>query len=427
MNSLYFCYWTFGLTLIYLLFLLYQKRYRLLLPSVVHTFIWLITILLIIFHLKGIWISRPAGDHIYRLVSEFICYMIISSIAGFVLAHSFTSNYETNSQVRIIDISVINELLVRFRWIPYLCGGIGVILFVYLISVIGNINSLGDYRILAITTERIGYAAIAQRISGHITILGCFYLMILGYKYGITGIKLKEFFKYAILCSAINMSIGGRVWILTSTLPFIIMYIFSRKYSHSNSECNHNDNKKLYMILIIFISAFGIIGVLRSNNNVESSFIDRFLYFTDGSRMTNMVLSKYPPGSFPLEYGKSEFLSTFVQSPMAKKFNESIASDIGLSVTVKSGMPYLYYDFGYWGGIIMWGVFCFLIEYWAIRLKYIPHVIGLFLEGTLSMMLFQAPIGCVFSLYTPTFEWIILIYLFRKWIFCNIPNIKLYL
>lgn len=426
MDSLYFCYWTLGFAFVYLVFLLYQKRYRLLLPSVVHTFIWIITVLLIVFQLKGICVSHLADDKDFRLVSEFICYMIISSVVGFTLAHIVTSKYETDSKVCLIDISVINKLLIQFQWIPFLCGGVGIALFVFLLSVVGDVDSLSNYRVLALTTERIGYAAIAQRISGHVTIWGGFYLMLLGYKYGVTGIELKNFFKYALLCSVINMSIGGRVWILTSTLPFIVMYIFSRKYATSTSECRQNDNKKLFTIIFIFVCTFGFIGVLRSNE-MNSSFFDKFLYLTDGSRMTNMVLEKYSPGSFPLEYGKSEFLSTFVQSPMSKKFSESIASDIGLSVTVKSGMPYLYYDFGYWGGIIMWGVFCFLIEYWAIRLKYVSCIIGLFLEGILSIMLFQAPVGCVFSLYTPTFEWIILIYLFRKWIFGNVHNVKSYL
>lgn len=426
MSSLYFCYWTFSLALVYLSFLLCQKRYRLLLPSVVHTFIWLITVLLIIFQLKGFLVTHSVDDQVYRLVSEFICYMIISSIVGFSLAHVITSKYETYSKVYLIDVSVIEKLLIRFRWVPLLCGGIGIVLFIFLLSVVGDIDSLGNYRVLALTTERVGYAAIAQRVSGHITILGGFYLMLLGYKYGMTGIDLKKFFKYAILCSAINMSIGGRVWILTSTLPFVVMYILSRKYSGLTSKYRQSDNKKLFAIILVFVCTFGIIGVLRSNE-IESSFFDKFLYLTDGSRMTNMVLSIYPPGSFPLEYGKSEFLSTLVQSPMAQKFSELIASDIGLSVTVKSGMPYLYYDFGYWGGIIMWGVFCFFIEYWAIRLKYVLHIVGLFLEGILCIMLFQSPIGCVFSLYTPTFEWIILIFLFRRWIFRNISNIRFYL
>ena len=102
---------------------------------------------------------------------------------------------------------------------------------------------------------------------------------------------------------------------------------------------------------------------------------------------------------------------------MVGRFANSIADDIGLSVTVKSIMPNLYYDFGLIGGAVFWGIICFLGEICCIRLKYSLHIIGLFLYGTLSTMFFQAPVGNVFALYTPTFEWIFLLYIFRKQIF----------
>lgn len=418
MDSLDFCYWSLAIIVVYLSFLLSQKRYRLLLPSIIHTFIWGITIFLIICQLKGVLVSHHASDNVFNHSSRFICALMVASVIGFTSAHFITSNQETHLSVSLVSINTIDTILERFKWVPYLCGIVGVLLLIYLISVMGNIDSFGDYRAIAVATKRVGWVEIPQRISGHINILGGFYLMLLGYKYGQTGINLKIFFKYALLCSAINMSIGGRVWILTSTLPFLIAYFFSRKYSQTDNYVRQNDRRNILMILIIFLSLFAIIGLIRSESS-GGNFFDKFLYLTDGSRMTNIMLNTFPEGSYNYEYGKSTLLQPFVQSPMAQKFAQSISYDIGLSVTVKSIMPYLYYDFGFWGGAIFWGVICFIVEYLCIMLKYRNSVLAVLLFCQLSGLLFQSPVFQVISINTPAFEWLILLFVFRKKIFAE--------
>ena len=98
----------------------------------------------------------------------------------------------------------------------------------------------------------------------------------------------------------------------------------------------------------ILAIVFSLMGIARDDRDIDKAFIDKFLYFTDGAKMTNMVLRQFPPGSFELEYGKSEFLRQFVPSPMDQKFFRSISDDAGLTVTVQSAIPPLYYDFGYY-------------------------------------------------------------------------------
>ena len=418
MDSLDFCYWSLAITVVYLSFLLSQKRYRLLLPSVIHTFIWGITIFLIICQLKGILVTQYASDNIFNHSSRFICALMVASVIGFTSAHFITANQETHLSVSLIPINIIDTILERFKLVPYLCGIVGILLLIYLISAMGNIDSLGDYRTIAVTTKKVGWIEIPQRISGHINILGGFYLMLLGYKYGQTGINLKIFFKYALLCSAINMAIGGRVWILTSTLPFLTAYFFSRKYSQVDDDIRQSDRKNIFITIVIFMSLFAVIGLMR-NESGESNFFDKFLYLTDGSRMTNMMLNTFPEGSYNYEYGKSTLLQPLIQSPMTQKFAQSISYDIGLSVTVKSIMPYLYYDFGFWGGAVFWGVICFTIEYLCIMLKYRNSVLAVLLFCLLSGLLFQSSVGQVFSVNMPAFEWLIILFVFRNKLFAE--------
>ena len=239
-------------------------------------------------------------------------------------------------KVQLIDIETIDRILGKFKWIPYFCGIIGILLFIFLIVTIGNIDSFSDYRILALSTERVGYAAIAQRISGHINILGNFYLMLLGYKYGQTGIDILIKEHNSTYLKKPLISIGGRVWILTSTLPFLVTFFFRRKYSSLDVGLRKKDIMHITVIVLIFSSLFSVIAQLRNNNNNHETYMDKFLYLTDGSRMTNMVLEQYPEDCYNYEYGKSTLAQAFILSPMSQKFSKSISHDLGLSVKYKN-------------------------------------------------------------------------------------------
>ena len=421
--ALTFAYWTVAICFVYLFFLLCQNRYRLLIPSIIHTSTWGITALIMILQIKGIFMSSTIDENAFALSSEFMCYIVVSSIVGFITAHYVTQNNGCVTSDSI-DSDVLEQILIRFKWIPYLCAVIGISLLIFLISVMGDIETFSNYREIAINTKKTGLIAIVQRISGHANILGSFYLMFLGYKMGLTGLDLKKFIITVILCSLTNMAIGGRVWILSSTLPFFITFFLSRYSDKVDYLTRRTDKIKIFSIVISLICIFSILGILRNDTSKSQTFMDKLCYFTDGMRMTNMVLSQYPVGSYDLEYGRSEFLYLWLGSPMANRFAESISHNIGLSVTVKSSLPYLYYDFGFIGGIIMWGIFCFILEYLCIRLIFHKTIVGLLLFGILSQMLFQSPIFPIFSLYTPSLEWILLVCLFRKKIFGGINDCK---
>lgn len=415
MSTLEYYYYSITILFLYLVILLLRKEYRLVLPSTAFCAMWLITCVLVVFQIKGIFVGKTSPESKFALVAPFTFYISLASVLGFSTAHLLTNKSNQNYRAAIdIDIELLEFYLKRFRWVPYLCGATGFALSVFLITTIGSVESFSDYRIMALYTERVGYAAVAQRISGHINILGLFYLMIYGYVCGQRGIVLKQFLWIVFLCSLINIAIGGRVWILTSLLPFFTTYILSIK-NNSSSIKDKSSNKKLFLISIIFISLFSILGIARGGGNER--FMDKFLYLTDGSRMTNLMLGYYPEGTFEHEYGSSTLLDGFSKSPMVLNFADRISDDIGLSVTVKSILPNLYYDFGIYGGAIYMGILCCILELLCLYFRYSNSIFNLICYGTLAGFLVQSPVGNVFTLYTPTFEWLIMIFIFRKWIF----------
>lgn len=428
MQSIDYCNITIVICLAYLIILLCRRSYRLLLPSVIHTITWLITVFLLMLELKGLWVSYPITNGVVNLTTEYIYYLVLSSFVGFSLAHLFGNIRRERKKVQIIDPKVISNILNKYGWIPYVCFIIGVLIFAFLISTIGLFNTFGEFREYAVSGVKWGGPiGIVKQISGHANILSAFYLMLLGYKHGEEGLNLKEFFKYVLLCSTINLAIGGRLWLITSTLPYIIAFVYSRDFSFRDKQSKRKDIKGLFSLFGILAIVFSLMGMARDDRDIDKAFIDKFLYFTDGSKMTNMVLRQFPPGSFELEYGKSEFLRQFVPSPMDQKFFRSISDDAGLTVTVQSAIPPLYYDFGYYGGIFMWGLFCLIIEFLAIRFLATRKILGLLLFVQMSQLLFLAPIFDVFSVHMQAFEWLLILYIFRKNIFGPISGCKKYI
>ena len=418
---------------LFLTALLLNKRYKLLLPSTVHTFTWLITSIFMYMELEG-KMGNNITENEYSIIAEYIFYMMLASIAGFSFAHIYKKpRIYGNIQEQNIPIETVNAILKKFHWLLYVCLVVGAMQIAFLVS-IGGFDSLANYRVIAVSAQRNGYGAIAQQLSGHLSILGGFYLSLLGYKHSITGVNMKEFLKVAACIAMLNMAIGGRVWIITVTLPYVIAYFYGmyKEKTIQTKKRWKNDKRKFITIGCTFITLFSIIGLVRNAETAEGDnntkeFFDKFLYFTDGPKMANMVMKEYPPGTYPLEYGKSEFLQKWIPSPMTTKFAKSIEDNIALSVTVKSTIPYLYYDWGYAGGFIMWGVYAFILEIICIALIKKRTIFALLIFVQLSQLLFQSPIGNIFIYAVPVFQWLLIIYLFRKFIFRGIPNINNYI
>lgn len=414
MSTLNILYLAIIVGIFYLWKLIKDKKYRLLLPCVVHTGIWIIVCILISFTILGVLGEYEPNmpDLSYDRVAPFILGIMISSMFGFSLAHYTTKEHILKRDSTTINIKSLDYILGKYHWICYVCAVLGIMQISYLLSNIG-FEGIADYRIMAVTTERHGFGAISQQLSGHATILGCFYLGLLGCKHGISNVNLRTFFLDAFLISLTNIAIAGRGWIITTMLPYIVGYVWQKK--QSNKIFFDNDIKKIFIILVLFMSIFSVFGTIR--NETEASGLEKFLYLTDGSRIANLILTIFPDGSFNYEFGAAEFLSKWHPSPMFTAYKYFISDDVGLMVTVTSSLPFLYFDFGFWGGIFMWGVFCFIIEKYAIKLRNTNSIIGAIIFIELCKLLFQSPIGPIFYMSTPIAQWILILFFFRKKIF----------
>ncbi len=392
------------------------------LPSTTACLTWFIATLLMYSELKG-WISDTELPEIrYREVAPFIFGMNLCAIICFTLVHELRPRtYRSELITSGETLEMCEKILTQYRWILWVCVGAGLTLFIYFLSLGIKLTSFSDYRIMALTVEKVGYAALAKRIGGHIGVLGAFYLFILGYKQAQTELDFKEFLKCILMYACVNLSVGGRAWLIASLLPYACGFFLGNS---EGAETNRTELKKLGMVFLIAISSFSILGNLRSEASYQKSFLEKFLYYTDGPKMANLVLNTFPTGTYDLEYGQANFMSFIKTSEMTKSFNASIKDDIGLSVTVRSTIPALYYDFGYTGGIIMWGILCGLLEWICLNLRDKGTLFSLLLFSVCAIIPFQSPIGGVFVLAMPSFEWLFLLWILRKYIFTNyIPKL----
>lgn len=246
--------------------------------------------------------------------------------------------------------------------------------------------------------------------------LGIFYIALLAYKQSHDGINLKVFLRDILLLGSTNMAIAGRAWIIMTLLPYFIVYFWQQ--NQQGIKMFSRQSRPLFVILIGAAATFAVLGSIRGGETEENAqYLEKFLYYTDGSRITNYIMQKYPDGSFDYEYGRCQFLQKWFGSPMWEKYQRSISNDIMMQVTVCSTMPFLYFDFGVQGGIVMWGVLCFLVESMATKLRQRSSIASIFLFLIVVRFFFAAPIGSCVSSVLPMLQWLIIIYLLRKQLF----------
>lgn len=414
------------LNTLYLLITLSKRKYQLLLPSIASTVTWLVASILMMCETSGL-LKTSFSTH-YDKVAPFVLYMGLSSIFAFIVAHfAARINYKITDSP-IIPTDIINQLVQKFRWVLYVVAACAITILVSLYS-IGGFSSFGDYRMLAVTTKFGGLASLAIRISNHLSFVGAFYLMIVGIKQARTGFKIKELLVCIFLYGAANIATAGRAWIVAASLPFINGFLLERYrlYYFAKKTMVKINPMKAIAIFVMILSLFSVLGEARSDMAgaaKDSSFFQKFLYYTDGLHMSEIILNKYKPGSFDYEFGENTIFPEG-KNTMAKRFNAETNEQY--KVVVKSVIPSLYYDYGYEGGLVFWGILCFLLEYVCIRIRFTKQLVGCLLFCSLSAILFQAPIGNVIIMSIPMLEWLLIIFVFRKFIFSKIKGIAPYI
>ena len=118
---------------------------------------------------------------------EYIIPFALVTVCGFGLPQMFVAS----KRKFVLNINQLFYLQKRYRFILYLCFVFGMIRFFYTFSVAG-IATIIDYREVSLALSSNSNPIIVNfiRISGHLSMLGSFYILICAYIDGYTIIKV---------------------------------------------------------------------------------------------------------------------------------------------------------------------------------------------------------------------------------------------
>lgn len=383
---------------------------KLLFPSVVFGFMWGIAFLLC--GLVQNKVIYPEMEHFFRFtyINQYGFFFAIVSIIAFKIAHLRKIDYIYDS----ITINGLRIILDKYKWIMYLSFSIGIICIVSFI-IHFNISSYAEYRITFVTTSLPQRLAFIFRLGNWIVMFSSVYVLLLGLYHGKTTVDNKELIQNFILYSTVQMSTGGRLFILYFIIYYLSAFTLGRYSAVEKSFLSKKELKKLFPFFVILLSLVSIMAIFRSENESfgDGKAMKKYFYITDGIRTTDYCIRRLE-GKFSYDYGYNTFIPVFSDNML--RFRK-IMHTSPLGATVYSILVPLYLDFGLFFSLFIWFFMALLIEW--ISLLTIRHlnIISFIVFLLLNKIMYESVIFNCFSQNYPFIELIIGLYIFRKRIF----------
>lgn len=408
--------------IVLLLYAWMRFKRRVFYPSVIFCFMWgMNCIFHFLIYTGYINPLTNVEDFQYSYMDTYIIYFVIATIVGFSLAHIFHN--DKNIKVDI-SIDFIDRLLRRYKWVMWLNFYGGLLRIFAMVSLIGfSFYNIIDYRLAAnnmMAYTHGGFVGWTFRITAYINILAIMYVSLSGLRGGLMQLNIKDTLKMFILFAPVQLATGGRLFILLFIIFYFGTFILGRGISlHSKSRkwLQTSELRAIISMMLIMMPLVVAITLVRGEGGVanlsqhEGSFLDPFSYISDGTMTTDKCMDYFsgglrldPAGGYTTFLGSSDPEFQF----RAYKHNTNYAS------SVYSLIIPLFLDFGYWGSIVMWAIFAFIIEIIALKNLSKMTLLRFFVYAMLLKMCYESVMTNPFAGNIPFFELIVLFALFYK-------------
>lgn len=394
---------------------------RFITPSIVFSTMWGLSCMLCSLDVNG---HIEGVSHTFTFVSNYIPFFILSSLVGFLLARIFSQSDSTYRYIHI-DISQVQYLLEKYRWILYLSFFVGLFRIIAIVALFG-VSNLMEFRLISLSFDSYSpLISLVLRIGNYANLFASSYLILFGFYHGRTSVDTKLLLQNLLLYSMMGISTGGRLFIfyflIYYTIPFILgRYIrnyslYTRSIAEKPTFLSRREWVNLSLVMISLITLISIIGLLRAEDpgNSESSPLYKFLYLCDGIISTDWALENYKNFS-DFGYGINSLFDSKSET-MLEFRNQAIKSPIAFMVF--SVMIPLYFDFGWWGSIFIWGLTCFIIEYLSLRFLRNFTILKLLMFAFFARFMYESIVFQPFSSFIPVLQLLFLLYVFRSFIF----------
>ena len=396
--------------LTFVLFILGSQKRFFLSPALVGCFFWSLACFISVVRMDD-----RTQDFSTIVTPSYIISFAIVTVLGFTLSRLFSIGKACPK----LDIEQLVLLRKKYNYILILCFISGLIRMVYTFSQ-GGIVSLVNYREASLLLSSSSNPFIVNfiRVSGHLSVLGTFYILICAYIDGYTIIKPASFLKNFVMYGMIVASQGGRTFTMVYLLSYFFAYIFG--HIHSGKKYTKKNIRIIFGCLVVPILYFSVIGSFRntSEDELQESSISRtrsvlsaFYYITEGVHVTDKAM-QFVNASNTYDMGRDTFTS--YKGKTYSQFRESLNGTPDWC-NVDSIVVQMYCDFGRNGSLIVWMVICIIGEFFFNKLIRNGSILSFFMSYAIVYIFLYSTIGNpIPAAFRIMVEWIIILQIFSS-------------
>lgn len=350
----------------------------LLLPSTIFGLVWGISTLGCYLYSIDFFSESIVNDIYYKAntipeIGYYQLFVLITIFIAFICAHRFTRQINSTDEFSIRDgINDLTSISSIFRIFLYLFFIVGIVRLIIVLSSVGfNYSAI---RILYVNTRQSFSTFDLQliRIGSYLMQISVIYVSLLGMQSAIYGLSIKRVFNCFLLFCPFQLSFGGRLFILSFFVPFLLSY-FIVYALNGMKYINLSDRKKIRFLILT--GAFLVIGVqiLKQGASINLDTLAEYsteFFYNSSSYIYMGQLWSFLHNSFDLQHGLNLFTGT---SPIIENAMEYWNStENSARYCVPSMIPGIYVDFGFWGSLPIYFLIFYNIE--RIALKQISNL-----------------------------------------------------
>lgn len=351
------------------------KGKSILLPSTIFAGMWAITSF-------GIYlVNHDAVDNNFPMkmtatlmqIGEYQFNILLVCFAAFLCARIKMAGKPFFNTKLLAGSFEIPYLVKHFRWVLYLLFILGMFRMYLVVSVVGfDLAAMRQYYFNC----RASFSSFELnliRYTQYVLQLAIFYVCILGVNAAIRGISLKNLIVDFFLFMPYQMSFGGRLYILSFFMPFLISYMAVK---FVNLRDFLKDRKEISRLALLFCTVLALIVVMQglkfertSKEMNKKSNIGELFYTSSAYIHIKSLWDEIPPEqSLKLGYGRNCSPWFTTKSPEYSKAMRKWERHWNPArICIPTMIPDMYLDFGTIGSYIMYFIIFYLIELYAMK------------------------------------------------------------
>ena len=294
-------------------------------------------------------------------ISSYQLTILIVVFSAFLLARFVRRDVavKVTAQFSRMDIVYIRR---KTRWILYLFFAIGVYRLITVVSVTGWDYSAMRLYYLSSRSHFSVFDSYLLRIGAYLSQFATFYLCISGMETALRGVRLKNLIREFLLFIPFQMSLGGRLFILSFFVPFVFSYLLAYSIAVIRDKAKKTDWKFILILVSPFILLI-LVQILKMDEIISLKTFEAYsteIFYTSSSYMHMNELWSSLPDDYSLGYGLNCLgIGSSVYNHIKEVWD---IEHNPAGVCVPTMIPQAFLDFGKGGSLVFFFIVFYFIE-----------------------------------------------------------------